>query len=120
LQPGIAEITNQLEFDDEVAFLAILKIYDYTRYDAGAPFCLMMSLTHPHDPYAARARFWSLYRDEDIDLPAVRTLCFNELDPHGKRLYNMSAMGEYKVSEADLRAARHGYYANISYVDDLI
>lgn len=53
LQPGIAEITNQLEFDDEVAFLAIRKIYDYARFTPDQPFCLMASFTHPHDPYAA-------------------------------------------------------------------
>ena len=70
LQPGIAEITNQLEFDDEVAFLAIRKIYDYVRFEPEKPFCLMASFTHPHDPYAARKKFWDLYRDEDIDLPA--------------------------------------------------
>ena len=29
-------------------------------------------------------------------------------------------MDDYTVTEADLRAARHGYYANISYVDDLV
>jgi len=120
LQPGIAEITNQLEFDDEVAFLAIRKIYDYARFAAGKPFCLMASFTHPHDPYAARARFWNLYRDQDIDLPRVPRLDRKDLDPHSQRLYDMSAMDDYTVTEADLRAARHGYYANISYVDDLI
>ena len=71
LQPGIAEITNQLEYDDEVAFLAVRKIYDYARFEPGKPFCLMASFTHPHDPYAARAKYWNLYRDEDIDLPRV-------------------------------------------------
>ena len=120
LQPGIAEITNQLEFDDEVAFLAIRKIYDYARYDGDKPFCLMVSFTHPHDPYAARARFWNLYRDDEIDLPAVPALPFDRLDPHSQRLHGVAAMDEYRVTEADLRAARHGYYANISYVDDLI
>ena len=29
-------------------------------------------------------------------------------------------MDDYTVTEADIRAARHGYYANISYVDGLI
>ncbi len=29
-------------------------------------------------------------------------------------------MDDYAVSEADVRAARHGYYANISYVDSLV
>lgn len=120
LQPGIAEITNQLEFDDEVAFLAIRKIYDYARFDSDKPFCLMTSFTHPHDPYAARAKFWNLYRDEDVDLPRVPRLSPNELDAHSKRLYDVSAMADYTVTEADLRAARHGYYANVSYIDDLV
>ena len=120
LQPGIAEITNQLEFDDEVAFLAVRKIYDYARFVVDKPFCLMTSFTHPHDPYAARAKFWNLYRDEDIDLPKVPRMERRELDPHSRRLYDVSAMDDYTVSEADLRAARHGHYANISYVDDLV
>ena len=32
----------------------------------------------------------------------------------------MSAIGDYEVTEADLRAARRGYYASISYIDDLV
>ena len=120
LQPGIAEITNQLEFDDEVAFLAIRKIYDYVRFEPQKPFCLMASFTHPHDPYAARKKFWDLYRDEDIDLPAIPRMERSALDPHSQRLYDVSAMDDYTVTEKDLRAARHGYYANISYVDDLV
>jgi hypothetical protein len=31
LQPGIAEITNQLEYDDEVVFQARRKLFDYAR-----------------------------------------------------------------------------------------
>jgi choline-sulfatase len=120
LQPGIAEITNQLEYDDEVAFLAVRKLYDYARYELEKPFCLMTSFTHPHDPYAARAKFWNLYRDDDIDLPSVPRQERADLDPHCQRLYDMAAMGDYEVTEQDFRAARHGYYANISYVDDLI
>ena len=96
------------------------KIYDYARFEPGKPFCLMASFTHPHDPYAARAKFWNLYRDEDIDLPRVAAMSRDRLDPHSQRLYDVSAMQDYTVTEADIRAARHGYYANISYVDDLI
>jgi choline-sulfatase len=120
LQPGIAEITNQLEFDDEVAFLAVRKIYDYARYDPATPFCLMASFTHPHDPYAARAKYWNLYRDGEIDLPRLPRRDRSDLDPHSQRLYDVSAMGDYIVTDADLRAARHGYYANITYVDELL
>jgi choline-sulfatase len=120
LQPGVAEITNQLEFDDEVAFLAVRKIYDYARFEGDTPFALMASFTHPHDPYAARAKFWNQYKDADIDLPKVPRLSRDQLDPHSQRLYDVSAMDDYTVTEADLRAARHGYYANITYVDDLL
>ena len=120
LQPGIAEISNQLEFDDDVAFQAVRKIYDHARFDADKPLALMASFTHPHDPYAARKQFWDLYRDEDIDLPKVPHRPKHELDAHCQRLYEMSAMDDYAVTEADVRSARHGYYANISYVDDLL
>jgi choline-sulfatase len=120
LQPGVAEITNQLEFDDEACFLAVRKLFDYARFEPGKPFCLMASFTHPHDPYAARQEFWDLYRDEDIDLPAVPAMPRASLDPHSQRLHDVSAMDDFTVTEADLRAARHGYYANISYVDGLV
>ncbi len=120
LQPGIAEITNQLEFDDEVAFQAVRKIYDYARYSPEKPFAMLVSFTHPHDPYAARKKYWDMYRDEDIDMPRVKKMDRAKLDPHSQRLYDVSAMDDYKVTDIDVRAARHGYYANISYVDDLV
>jgi choline-sulfatase len=119
-QAGIAEITNQLEYDDEVAFLARRKIFDYARYERDTPFCLQVSFTHPHDPYAARAKYWNLYKDSDIDMPAVGAEALANMDPHSQRLYDMSAMQDYEVNEDDIRSSRHGYYANISYVDDLI
>jgi choline-sulfatase len=119
-QAGIAEMTNQLEYDDEVAFLAARRLFDFARYEKGTPFCLVVSFTHPHDPYAARAKFWNLYRDEDIDLPRVGAIAKDDLDPHSRRLYEMSAMDDYEVTERDIRLARHGYYANISYVDSKI
>ncbi|MEO6609767.1 MAG: choline-sulfatase [Aestuariivirga sp.] len=120
LQPGIAEISNQLEFDDDVAFQAIRKLYNYARFTPEKPFALMASFTHPHDPYAARKKFWDLYKDSEIDLPATPYMPREKLDPHSQRLYDVSAMDDYTVTEADIRAARHGYYANISYIDDLV
>lgn len=120
LQPGIAEISNQLEFDDDVAFQAIRKLYDYARFTPEKPFAMLTSFTHPHDPYAARKKFWNLYKDEEIDLPATPYMPREKLDPHSQRLYDVSAMDDYTVTEADIRAARHGYYANISYIDDLV
>lgn len=119
-EAGVAEITNQLEYDDEVAFQATRRLYDHARYDRDQPLCLVVSFSHPHDPYVARPRYWNLYRDEDIDPPAVPPMAYGDLDPHGQRLWDVSAMDDYDISAADVLNSRHGYYASISYVDDKI
>jgi choline-sulfatase len=118
LQPGIAEISNQLEFDDDVAFQAVRKIYDHARFDGDKPLALLASFSHPHDPYAARKVFWDMYDDAEIDVPRVGP--HNQRDAHSQRLYEMSAMADYTVTDDDIRKARHGYYASISYVDSLV
>jgi choline-sulfatase len=117
---GVAEITNQLEYDDEVAFTAVRRIYDHARYGQDAPLCLCVSFTHPHDPYVARKRHWNLYRDDEIDLPAVPPIEYADLDPHSRRLWNSAAVGALEIGAEDVRAARRGYYASLSYVDEKV
>jgi choline-sulfatase len=116
-EAGVAEITNQLEYDDEVAFHSIRRLYDYARYERDAPLLLCVSFCHPHDPYVARQRSWDLFRDEDIDLPAAPDL---PDEPHDRRLWHASAMDKVEVTEEDVRRSRHGYYANLAYVDEKI
>ena len=58
---GVAEITNQYEYDDEVAYNACRKLYDLSRGADARPWCLTVSFTHPHDPFVARRRYWDLY-----------------------------------------------------------
>ncbi|KAG1651733.1 NAD/NADP-dependent betaine aldehyde dehydrogenase [Nymphon striatum] len=53
---GIAEITNQMEYDDEVSHHACAKLYDLSRGKDKRPWCLTVSFTHPHDPYVARKK----------------------------------------------------------------
>jgi choline-sulfatase len=119
-QAGVAEVTNQLEYDDEVAFHAVRRLYDYARYERDVPLMLCVSFTHPHDPYVARRRHWDLYADDDIDPPAAPAQPYEQLDAHSRRLWDASAMGEVEITEEDVRAARHGYYASLSYVDEKI
>ena len=116
-EAGVAEITNQLEFDDEVAFHATRRLYDYARFEGDSPLFLCVSFSHPHDPYVARKRFWDLYDDDAIDLPASPEL---PDDPHSQRLWRDIAVAEGAVTEDDVRRSRHGYYANLSYVDERI
>ncbi len=119
-EAGVAEITNQLEYDDEVAFHAVRRLYDYARFEGDGPLLLCVSFSHPHDPYVARQRYWDLYADDDIDLPASPAVPYAELDPHSRRLWDDCAMGDVEITEEDVRASRHGYYASMSYVDERI
>lgn len=117
-EAGIAEITNQLEFDDEVACQARLKLYQYARRKDPRPFCLTVSFTHPHDPYVARQQYWDLYEHERLPMPRVSAFAFAQQDPHSQRLMEAVDFRRFQITEAQVRRARHASFANISYLDD--
>ena len=117
---GVAEVTNQLDYDDEVGFQTVRKLRDLARTSDKRPWMLTASFTHPHDPYAMRQRYWDRYDHDAIDLPRVGPLPLDQLDPHSRRLRNVSAMDQSEISEAQIRNARHAYYSSISYVDEWV
>ncbi len=114
---GTADVSNQLDYDDEVGFKAVRKLRDLARTADDRPWFLTVSLTHPHDPYVARQQFWDLYEGADIPLPEVRTIDPANDDPHSQRLRHVIAADVTEVSDAQTRDARRAYFANISYVD---
>ncbi|MGB0905211.1 MAG: choline-sulfatase, partial [Mangrovicoccus sp.] len=117
---GVAEITNQLEFDDEVAYNATRKVYDLGRRKEDRPWCLTVSFTHPHDPYVARKKYWDLYEDCEHLLPQVGDLGYEAQDPHSKRIFDANDWRSFTISDEDIRRSRRAYFANISYLDDKI
>ncbi|MBV9754136.1 MAG: choline-sulfatase [Hyphomicrobiales bacterium] len=114
---GLCVRSNQIDFDEEVAFAAERVIYDHVRGNDDRPLCLVVSLTHPHDPFAIPERWWKLYREDDIPLPRI-PLRRAALHPHEKRLWHVCDMDAVAISQDDVRRARHAYYGAISYVDD--
>jgi choline-sulfatase len=120
LEPGVCVASMQQDYDDEVAFRAVRKIFDLAREDVERPFFLVVSFSNPHDPWELRARYWDLYDRDAIDLPAVPRIPLDEADPHSRRLREMCGADEVDLSPDQLRAARHGYYAAISYLDERI
>ena len=114
---GVAEISNQMEYDDEVAFLAEQKLYDYARQEEAQPWCLTVSFTHPHDPYVARREYWDLYENCSQLYPQVDDLGYDMQDPHSKRIFDANDWRSYDISDDDIRRARRAYFANISYLD---
>jgi choline-sulfatase len=117
-EAGIAEITNQLEFDDEVAYQARLKLFQYARRKDPRPFCLTASFTHPHDPYVARQQYWDLYDHERISMPRVPAFEYEQQDPHSQRLLEAVDFRRFELNAEHVRRARHASFANISYLDD--
>ena len=118
-QAGTCIRSNQLDFDEEVVFLAQQKLFDLVRDGDARPFCMVVSMTHPHDPYAIPRQYWDLYRDEDIDMPRVRE-DMAPPDPHSRRLRFVSDMDSTPISAQQTRNARHAYYGAVSYVDEQI
>ena len=117
---GVAEITNQMEYDDEVAHFARMKLYDLARAADPRPWCLTVSFTHPHDPYVARRRYWDLYADCAHLAPQVAPIPYAEQDPHAQRLFDANDWRKFDITDADVARSRRAYFANISYLDDKI
>jgi len=117
---GVAEISNQMEYDDEVAYHAMRKLYDLSRRQDDRPWCLTVSFTHPHDPYVARKRFWDLYEESPALDPTVPALPFEDQDSQSKRILESCDFRNFEITSEMIRRARQGYFASVSYIDEKI
>ena len=121
-ESGMAQATFQIDYDDEVGFAAKRWLFNAARDKAqgtGAPFALVASFIHPHDPYVARPEWWDLYSDEDITLPAFIPDPEDQ-DPFSKRLMDGIEASYVPLSKEEVRRARRAYLANVSYFDSKI
>jgi choline-sulfatase len=116
-EAGSCVRTNQLDFDDEVAYAAERGLFEHIRSGDERPFCFVVSFTHPHDPYVITQEYWDRYHDEDVPMPAhgydgaIST-------PHEERLRAVCAMDEVELTDDMVRDARHAYLGAVSFVDD--
>jgi choline-sulfatase len=119
LTPGVCAASMQMDYDDEVAHRAVRRLRDLAR-ERTRPFFLTVSFTSPHDPWELRPRYWERYDAGAIDLPAVAPIARAQAEPHSLRLRDMCGIDDVVLDEDQVRRARHGYYAAISYVDERI
>lgn len=120
LRPGVCTASMQMDYDHEVAFRASRWLLDHARQRSDEPFFMLASFTHPHDPWEVAPRYWDMYDSDVIDSPAVPALPLHEADAHSRRLREMCGIDEVRLTDDQIRRARHGYYASISYVDERI
>ncbi len=119
-EAGPCARSMQIDFDEEVAFQAVRKLYDLARSADRRPFFLLVSFTHPHDPYTIAPAYWERYRDDRIDPPAVAALPDGRQDPHSRRLLRNYGLEGHRLDRSRILAARRAYYGAISYVDDKV
>ncbi|KAI7031388.1 choline-sulfatase, partial [Hortaea werneckii] len=95
-------------------------LFDHVRKPAGSrPFCLTVSLTHPHDPYTIERKYWDMYEDVDIDMPKV-DIPKDQQDSHSRRLQYVCDLEQYNFTPEQIKKAKRAYYGAVSYVDDCI
>ena len=115
LPVGPAEIPEAEMQESIVNRLGIEFLRNYNRNE---PFCLMLSYNRPHHPLRPPQRFWEQYFPDHADMPDWGPNFPGRFHPymeHQRKWYGFD-----KLSEQDFRAARAGYYACISFVDDKI
>ena len=117
-EAGQALATYQIDYDEEVGFSSVRRLYDLARDRDERPFFLVASFIHPHDPYVARPEWWDLYDHADIDLP--EPMPEGALDRHTRRIRRGIQADTVGYTEDQCRNARHGYYANTSYFDSWV
>jgi arylsulfatase A-like enzyme len=112
-----ADVADRELSDGEVAERAI----EVLRKRAKEPFFLGVGFYKPHLPFVAPAKYWDMYRREDLRLPD------NRFTPKGAPPYSVVDTSELRnftdipkegpITEELGRELLHGYLASISYVD---
>ena len=120
LEAGPCIRSLQMDYDDEVEYRGIQKLYDLARSRDERPFFLTVSFTHPHHPFTISEHYWDRYAHDDIDMPAVENLPFEQLDYHSRGLYFAHGRHLHDIQNDHIQNARHAYYGMLSYLDDKI
>jgi iduronate 2-sulfatase len=111
------DVPDDAYFDGRVADLAVRALEE--RKAEGKSFFLAVGFWKPHSPFNAPKKYWDLYRREEIDLP--KNPDWPKEAPriawHDSRELLGWKEKARKLTDDDIREIRHGYLANISYLD---
>ena len=117
---GICTRSLQIDYDEEVEFASIQKLYDLARYNQNHPFLMWISFTHPHSPYITTQEYWDLYSHDEISMPIVAPLRLEEMDVMSQWLHCAHGGDLHNVTDEHIKTARHAYFGMCSYIDDKV
>jgi arylsulfatase A-like enzyme len=122
------EITNEDVADEEFLDVRALEkaVNELKKLkNKNLPFFLAVGFARPHLPFVAPKRYWDLYKQGDIKEPD------NYYYPKDAPQIAISKWGELRayrgipkkgdIEDREMRLTlKHGYYACVSYADDLV
>jgi len=117
-----ADVQDSAYRDGKIALKAISDLRRLKGMDQ--PFFLACGFMKPHLPFNAPSRYWDKYDRENIHLPEYRFAPENG-PPEAQHIFGelrkyWGIPAEGQVSDSLARTLIHGYYACVSYVDQMI
>ena len=123
-----ADVGDDAYYNGQIANRAIADLRRLKKMDK--PFFLAVGLLKPHLPFNAPARYWEMYREQDIQLTATPRMPANapsQAYHNWGELRNYGHDGQMPKKNSDevmpdelARKLIHGYYAATSYSDALV
>lgn len=115
-----ADVPDEAYADGQIAREAIARLRGLANTPA-QPFFLAVGFMRPHLPFVAPQRYWDLYPDDSIHLPADYA---PPIDVPAEAMHPWAELRSYRdiprtgpVSDDTARRLIHGYYACVSYSD---
>jgi iduronate 2-sulfatase len=108
------DVPDEAYFDGRVAAEAV-RVLDEVR---GKPFFLAVGFWKPHAPFNAPKKYWDLYeRDKLPPFDPNRPVGAPEIAFHDGRELRGIPPNQITFTPEQAAEIRHGYYANVSYMD---
>ncbi|WP_170061691.1 sulfatase [Nonlabens arenilitoris] len=114
------EVDNSAYPDHKIAQKTINDLRELKA--SGEPFFMACGFFRPHMPFYAPKKYWDLYDRDSIEIADNRHLPENAPELlRGSGEFKSYSFGSYKPNTEEFhKMMRHGYYACVSYVDELV
>ena len=115
---GVRPWTKFFAYDEETHFRALEYLREHARTQPDAPFCLVASYHHPHDPFFVTQALWDLYEGADIALPHYPPNLDETYSAMDRWLNDVHEVDRVNLRDPDsLRQLRRAYYGLVTYID---
>ena len=123
--------SSALQMDSYNDYRISIEAIKQIEINKNRPFFMAVGFRKPHLPFAAPKKYWDIYKRDEIPDPK-----FSNAPKHGDTIvYQWSELASYsyyyenyysnnyrnsKVNLKKAKELKHGYFACISYIDDLV